>query len=524
MVRFAQHAASRRNCQGISLVEVLISVTLLTMIVLASYSLVTKANLTGTSFSGRNRALIELESLFQTMRQNIAESTQIDPKSFNRKIILTHLDSNNQPKTLIYQIVNVGGKDILQISNDGGTTWESPYNIAADTTYAVTGKFIYCGVQNGVFWSTQYNCTQFTDTNGNGQFDAGIDTAALAPGFSGTALTRPEQATKVLLSGFSFDRQTGNPPIKRSFPEIFVKLKPISIWSTVTKVNKFATNSGSFNAAFQPYSILWDTRGRQLMLAGHGQNALYGATREGAAVSFYDKNTSTLSTPLDLSGTYAGAVYDGMALETYDGQNILYLLDNTASKVYRYDLLNYTPVASLDFTAGGAINTGNAPAISPLKAVAYDLNTPTDFYLLGTISGVLKIDERNKTTGARVVANGGPWALPAGLTSPSGMTVDPLTGDFYVADKDPTCGGAPSTCTLKIWHITRSSPTTTDTFNITLNVGGAGTGGIGSVATNLTTNWFNLSIEPDSNRLFLSSLADNAVFEIAPDRLLIPKL
>lgn len=188
--------------RGLSLAEILISMGLLAGIGLSMNMFMLKANTTLSSLSTRNRGVTEIGTLFQRIRQNIRRTTRIDQTSFDKKLLINVLDDTGIARDVRYQIT---AGNILQTSTDGGVTWGSPYSVAADTTYTLGGgQFLYCGTTN--------NCTSFQDTNANGIYEPGVDAAGtVSAPYSGTPLTSPKQASRVVLSGFVFNRAGGQP-------------------------------------------------------------------------------------------------------------------------------------------------------------------------------------------------------------------------------------------------------------------------------------------------------------------------
>ncbi|MGG2383067.1 hypothetical protein, partial [Salmonella enterica] len=73
--------------------------------------------------------------------------------------------------------------------------------------------------------------------------------------------------------------------------------------------------------------------------------------------------------------------------------------------------------------------------------VAYDPNTPDDFYLLCTSGGAEKILEINKLSGANV-AN---WTIPAGIATAdrTGFSIEPYNGTFIIM-KNNVSGSNPN--------------------------------------------------------------------------------
>lgn len=235
-------------------------------------------------------------------------------------------------------------------------------------------------------------------------------------------------------------------------------------------------------------SVACDLDNRKLIAAGtdSGTKKLYPVSRDGL--------------PINLPITVTFPV-DSIAVEP--GGSTAVLLDSAGGKVYRFSLLNGVIQTTIDLT------TLTPSAVSAAKAVAFDASTPGDFYVLGTAGGSLQILERNKSTGAAVAS----WSLPAGLTSPIGMTIDPLTGDFYVFQNAPYASGPDYK--IDLYKIQRSSPTTANVSSWNLTK-------MGSSMTNVGPNYPGLCFDPASNHFFLSDNVTDKIFEVVPDRLINP--
>lgn len=472
---------------GLSLVEIVISLALMGVLFLSIFTLTSKVKNSSLEMGIRMQTLQETEAILQAIRRNLQMTTAIHPGSNSQKLVMTVMDENGNPMTIAYRI----NSNFLQRSYDGGDTWESPYSMSTETKYRLdSGKFLFCGYGN--------NCTEFTDTNGNGDYEPGVDAAGtLASGYSGTALSSPDQAVKIALSDFVFNRQVGNPVIKRTVLTSLVHLYKPFMRTSSPLLQSFitdTTNSSFGSTAFDVRGLYYDLATSRLAVVGRrssGTNVIYFVDRDGVLID------TTVTTGV------SGIQLDSVCMES--DLSTLVVLDSTASKVYRVDSTSNTVLTTITTTSL------TPSAVSNPRAVACDPLNPDNFYLIGTASGSIKILERNKSTGSSVNT----WSVPAGLTNPAGMFVDPLTGHFYVVQN--SVSGSGSNRTITIYKIDRSSPTTTDTFTINL-------ADIGSSATNATTNFWGLAYDPNTNHLFLSDTYSDRIYEIVPDRLISPRL
>jgi hypothetical protein len=226
-----------------------------------------------------------------------------------------------------------------------------------------------------------------------------------------------------------------------------------------------------------------------MLLAGYGNDLLYRTTRDGVL------NSSTVQ-------PVPGALFESVTFENSDGESIVYLLVKATPQVYLYNLKTNTLVGN--FTPAGVTNP---------SAIFWDSGTPNEFYIIGNYSGAagaLRIVKLKKSDGTLGTAPN-TWALPAGLTSPAGMAMDPATGAFYVVQN--VVNGAGATRSIDIYRIDRAAPTTADIISV--NIADAG-----STATSATTNYFGLAYELETNRLFISDLFSNMVYEVIPPRML----
>jgi prepilin-type N-terminal cleavage/methylation domain-containing protein len=473
------------KAKGLTLVEMMVSLALLGFMSTSAYMVMTKAKVSAATVAVRRQAMVETETVYQLLSNHIQHAVEISTQSHRRRLILTVLNPDGTLSNQQWRIQTVAGQDVLQRSEDNGVTWISPFAISADSIYRMNGgEFFFCGSGN--------NCTRFTDTNNNGVYNVGTDAAGtLATGYAGTALTAPNLGTKVVVSNFIFDRKKGMPNVIRQFPDtVNALLKGKPVLSTIQPVQSFNTNTAASGlpATFDVTTLHYQPSAEELWLAGtdsSGSNRLYRLNREGVF----------LNDPIQVSALNT-AQWTSLVMDT-DGSSLLGF-NAATNRAVRISSLTGQVLSQLDLSA----------VASAIKAVAVDPSTPDDMYVLGQVAGTYRILRRNKTTG---LASGTPsqWFLPAGLTNPSGMAIDPVSGAFYVVHNTVAAGN------LTLYRVDPANPLLADTLTVNLAA-------IGSSATAATANGFGLSMDVLGNRLFLSDRFSDKVFELIPNRLLAP--
>jgi hypothetical protein len=489
---------------GLSLVEIVITLGLMGFLCLAISSLLIKNGVFSNSFSLRSREAGEIQGLIIDLQQDLRQGVYISDNSHAERLEYTTYDTNGNATKKIYRITTNSGVKYLQLSSDGGTTWGSPYRISSYSKYRLNGtpRFLYAQSEN--------NCTLFTDTNANGVWQSGVDTAGSAAtcpnSVSSPLLTMPSQANRVDLSGFQFSTGSGSPEAVRSLlSHLFLEAKPGPVRSTAAAVapaakdspllQKFdtATANSRFGTAFGVRGLGWDAFRERLVLVGQhssGSNQMFLAGRQGILMG---TALTTATTTLQL---------DSVAFE--NGNNTILVLDATNKMLYRYGLrgatTGMTPISTLNMaTPTNLINTPTG--------IAYDPQTPNDFYIVGTdpSTSALRIYERNISSGALV---GSSWALPAAFDAthpPGGLAIEPGSGDFLVV-RNYVNGSAPNQ-TIDIYRINRTSGSSTS-FAVNIN-------DLGSSATGTTGSW-GIAYDADTNRIFLSDDATDKVYEVVP--------
>jgi prepilin-type N-terminal cleavage/methylation domain-containing protein len=500
------HPIVRKARKGFTLVEMLISMGILAFVGLSIYNVMTKIQAQTALMEIRLRASREVQKVIKDIQADFRQGAYISDNSYDKRLEYTTYDTTGAATKKIYRITTISGLNYLQLSTDGGTTWQTPYQQSPYTRYNLTGtpKFLYA-------WSIN-NCTDFVDTNGNGVWQNGLDAAgayvACSTGTNSPTLSVPSQATKVNLQSFTFSLGMGTPPATRSLPtDLYISTSLGPVRSSATAVapaakdsplaQSFTTNTANslFGTAFGVRHAYWDLAHDRLVLVGQhssGSHTLFLANRQG----ILDGSSLTTST----TTIQANAV----AMKP-DNQTIL-VLDSTTKNLYTFDITNASPMAATSTLSVGALL--NTPT-----GLAYDPATASDFYIVcaNIVTGALKIDERDLSTGAVVNT----WALPATFDvthPPGGMAIEPNTGDFLVV-RNYVNGSAPNH-TIDIYRINRANGTSTS-FSVNID-------DLGSVATGITGYW-GISYDSANNRLFLSDAATNKVYEVVPNLLISPR-
>jgi len=505
--------AKRWRATGLTLVELLISLALIGLIALSYTNFLIKGTATVVTMDMRYSEAFEIHELITDIQKDLRQGASISNNSYNNRLEYTTYDATGTATKKIYRITTVSGSQYLQRSNDGGTTWVSPYRISSYSRYILQGtpKFLYA-------WSIN-NCTDFADTSPatpDGVWTSGSDTAgaylACTSGTSSPALSSPSQATKLVFHGFQFSTGSGTPEATRVLPsDFFVEIgTPLvrsasSMTSPAVKdavaLQSFTTNTANslFGTAFGIKSAAWDAARERLVLVGRhssGSNTIYQSDRQGVMI----KTPATTST-----GTMQ---LDSVAMtSTVD---YILALDVTNKMLYQFNISGTSPLSTASsLNLGSPSNLINTPT-----GIAFDPATPTDFYIVGTdpADSGIKIFERNLSTGALV---GSAWTLPAAFDSthpPGGLAIEPVNGDFIVA-RNYVSGSAPNQ-TIDIYVISRAAGTSTS-FSVNIS-------DLSSSATGTTGSW-GLGYDPLSNHLFLSDYATNKVYEIIPSTVISPR-
>lgn len=496
---------------GTTLVELLISLALISLVMLSFSNFVIKSNVRAASINMRFMEASEIQMLLMDIQKDFKQGASISDNSHNQRLEYTTYSSAGTATKKIYRITTISGKQYLQLSLDGGSTWESPYRISSYDKYTLLGtpKFLYAWAIN--------NCTDFADSSGNGVWLSGSDTAgaylSCTEGTSAPALSTPSQATKIDLQNFQFSTGKGSPEATRSLPaDFFISIRTPVVRSNATAVSPavkesplvkaFTTNTANslFGTVFDVQSAVWDASRQRLIIVGthsSGSNTIYLADRLGVLIR------SGLTTTASTIQAYSAAV-------KMDGVSVLVLGSTDSGSTYNVYSFNVAGSAPLSTSASLSL-TGlvNSP-----KGIAYDAATPSDFYVVGTntATSALEVTERNLSTGALV---GSAWALPAAFDSthpPGGLAIDPVTGNFLVV-RNYVNGSSPNK-TIDIYVITRASGNSSY-FSVNID-------DLGSTATGTTGNW-GLGYDASTNRLFLSDSATDKVYEVIPSQVISPQ-
>lgn len=496
--------------RGITVVELLIALSLMSLVMLSFSNFVITSNVKSASLNMRFVESGEIQMLLMDIQEDFKQGALISDNSYNQRLEYTTFSATGAATKKIYRITTVSGFQYLQLSLDGGSTWQSPYRMSAYTQYRLLGtpKFLYAAAIN--------NCTDFADSTGNGVWLSGSDTAgaylACTEGTSTPVLSTPSQASKVDFRGFQFSTGKGSPEATRNLPtDFYLSLSTPLVTSSTAAVapavkdsplvKSFVTNTANslFGTAFNVQSATWDTVANRLVIVGtrsSGSNTIYLADRLGVLIN------SGLATSASTIQAYSTAV-------TSDSNTISVLgsIDSGVTyNVYGFSLAGAAPlITSSTLSLTGLVNTP--------RAIAYDPATPSDFYVVGsnTATSALEITQRNLSTGALVAT----WALPAAFTvaaPPGGLAIDPVTGNFLVV-RNFVSGSSPNK-TIDIYLITRASGTSTS-FSVNID-------DLGSTATGTNGKW-GLGFDPFTNQLFLSDSNSNKIYTVLPNQLLSPK-
>jgi hypothetical protein len=484
----------KASASGLTLVEILISLMLLSIVILSINVYLVKLGSTIQAYEGLIRSNIELSRLEVTLRQQLDKATWIDPTSYNKKIVFTTLDDSGNPSTIGYRITTSGGKTVLEYSPDGTTWGQSPYSMSASSTYSIdSGEFLFCGYSN--------HCTRFNDDiTVDGLYTSGSDTRTQVSGSS--LLTNAFYAQKIVLSGFIFNRQGG---MQVTWPDIYQHL-PSQHVATATQlmqsINVNPSTNADFDSGFSAKGIAYDFVNRRLILVGAnaGSNYIYQLSRDGIRMDNQGSNS-----------VGSAVSFDDACLDADAHTLLTWKSPGTFTK---YDLATSTPGTSTDsfsitFTGASYFNTSGTA-----DALACDPVTSGKFYMIGRTSGgtpSIKVISRSPgtTTLSSTISS-----LPAGMNNVSneGMTIDPLTGDFYVLQSTIT-GSAPNK-TVTFYHLTQASPSTVDTFTVNIST-------LGSTATTPTSGW-GITFDPFNNHMFMVDGQTQKIYEFIPPRLLSP--
>jgi hypothetical protein len=476
-----------KKARGLSLAELLIASALVAGIALSMSFVMAKNTLLRTKLSSERQIQMETLHAIVNLRQRIQLAPYLLDTTHTQGLFFDYADPDGQVRNSHFlRISNSGGVNVLSESSNYGSAYGSPYPYSDSNKYRITaGEFYPC--------RSSQRCIRPLDTTGDGHWVLGADTTpSLASGFSGSAFSGARQANKVLISGLTLQMNNGEATL--TLPNIYMALpqsrpEDTSNGLVMTTLSTLNTAAGS---NFEVRNVAFDSLRRRMFVVGShttGTNFIYPCSRDGVLAG----------APIN-TGLSGGSSFQGAVLE--DNGRTLLLLDSAAGRVYRVNTHNGTVHTELNISS----------FVTNAASVAFDPSTSNDYYIIGADvanPGTRRIFQRNKITGAAVTS----WEVPAGLTNPAGMVIEPLSGDFYVVNN--VVSGTGSSRTITLYRITRANPTNTDTF--TLNIAG-----YGSTATNATSNFFGLSYDRRDRRLILSDLVSDLIVVYWPARTITP--
>jgi hypothetical protein len=454
---------------GFSLVEVMISLVLMGFILIPLTMTMGKIKARVLTAGFAEKLDYESYTVIDRLMTSLAKTHTLFDTSFNQRLYTETYDTGNRLfENLTWAINPISGINHFQRSVDGGNTWNSPYLLSLATDYALTsGEILYCGIAN--------NCTLFLDTNGNGNYGPGDAAGTLASGFSGTPLTSPINARKIVLKNWVFRRTGPQNQLTVSLPDVYIDLPEPAFSSTNRLLNSFSTVSGSFPATgFDISDMSYDNARRELYAVGLSQ-MVYRLTDEGIPIG----------PPVSVTGV-PSPVFESITVNPE--KNRAYVLNQTDAKIYTVIMVDGAS------TAEAFVHT-NSTMTDP-KAVAYN---PGDgsIYVVGTHSGSGVIRQYNGDTLLNT------WTLPTGLANPVGMMRNDLTTELYVWNQTVTSNQI-TLYKIKL-GVAPAVTHTTSTYNLAA---------IGNTTT--TGNYFGLAFDIGHNIFYLSDRSADVVYKLLP--------
>jgi hypothetical protein len=519
----------RQAESGFSLVELLLTLAMLGTVMLAITNMLIKGSAISATMDARYKEAAEVHAVIQDLMQDLAQGVYISPNSHKQRLEYTTYDTSSSAVKEVYAIcyatanasstdtacaVNSGSNTTpyLKYSTDGGATWGSPYRLSAYNKYKLIGTPIFLYAQDA------NNCTSFTDTDANGVWLSGTDSAGVfadcgAYDTSSPILTSPTQATKVVLQSFAFTTGSGVPEAIRNLPtNIFMAAPQGVVVSTSAAVSPgvkdsqlfhsfdVKTANSLFNTTFALYSLRWDPVRQRLLAAGRNSDV------SGAVLYQVDRTGVLIGPPIPISAqTSAPSVLPvGMAL-LEDGETLV-VADSLNNRIKWFNINSSPP-----------LNPFKSLAVSTLSqdpyGMAYDPRYPNEIFVYGGYpNGTYnyKIEEIDTTAGA-LATN----VIPGGVLTLTGdpdtygindLTLEPLTGDF-LATVAHIYGSAPNR-TIRIYRIPVSGSQSYVEFNIDA---------LGNSSTSI--NWFS-AYDPETNHFFLYDPGQGKIHEVIPDKVI----
>jgi Tfp pilus assembly protein PilV len=540
---------------GFSLVEVLLSMVIMSYILLQMNNLLLKNMTLSNTMDTRYTAAIESQALILDLQQELAQGAYISNNSHTRRLEYTTYDvarnSSKKVYGICYSPATVSSADTscnvssgtnntayLKLSTDGGSAWGSPYRISPFNNYYLTG-----GTATFLFAQDGNNCTAFTDTNTNGVWASGEGAAASDCGnydITTPVLSTPSEATKVILHGFQF-AGNGLPLPQRTLPTNVFAMAPQAMVIDTTlgavapgvkdaplmKSFDTSTANSQFGSGCSTYALQWDPS-RQRLLVGSYINStgkIFQIDRMGVLI-----NSPVILSSISTTGVSNSVLPYGIALLD-DGYTVM-VLDSNSTSVLWYNLKSPAPLQPFkrlwlnnpsDATNNTPVLAGSSDLINSPKGLFYDPKWPNNIFLVGQdpSNSAWKIFEVDTTTGqiatgGALSASSGKLALPAAIDTthpPSGLSQEPTTGDYLVSRN--YVNGATTSKSIDVYRITSAGVSTSISFNI-YDLNAAGT-----AAT--TTGYWPLSYSPETNHVFFSDVASGKIYEAIPNQLIAPQ-
>jgi prepilin-type N-terminal cleavage/methylation domain-containing protein len=459
---------------GFTLAEVLISLVLIGLLFIPMFMTAGKSKANSSGLGYQRQLAMEVNQAIENLTKELEQAHTIQSTSYNQKLFCETVDIHTNTFTnSIWRISPMSGANRLEYSPDNGSTYYSPYPLSNTTSYTLTsGDILYCGDEN--------NCTVFQDTNANGVYGAGDAAGTLASGYTGTALTSPANATRIVLRNWVFNRSNAYNALQFNLPDMFIRLPERGYGSsnnnTVT-ISSFSTVNGSFPAAsaFDVADVAFHAPSKQLFVVGE-TNVIYRVN-----------NDSVFIGPPVTVSNISTAKFTSISAEA--DPSILWTLDSTAKKIYK------VPVSEWGSTATGQLlDDFYYSSLTSIRSIAVNEGISGSIFIVALNGTNPQLLQLNSASGAIQAT----WNLPAGLNNPGGAEIDPISGDVLIWNQTVSSNVA---TLYRIRLGTAPSVTSTTTSYNLLNID----------STNISngTRYFGLGLDVNKNRFYLSDPGPN---------------